>query len=149
VLSAVLETAPAERSSYLNNACADDPALRLDIESLLAVEEEAGDVFLSATSSAAIPGANDRIGQRIGAYQMVEKIGAGGMGEVYRAFRDDDHYKKEVAIKLVRTGQGSTFVMARFRNERQVRRDETGERPGGEPPPQNAIVRNQNVSVNN
>ena len=63
---------------------------------------------------------NARLGQRVGPYQLVEEIGIGGMGEVYRAFRDDDQYKKEVAIKLVRAGQNSRFVIARFKHERQV-----------------------------
>ena len=63
---------------------------------------------------------NRRLGQRVGPYQLVEEIGVGGMGEVYRAFRADDQYKKEVAIKLVRAGQDSSFVIARFKHERQV-----------------------------
>ena len=42
------------------------------------------------------------------------------MGEVYRAVRADDEYRKEVAIKLVRSGQDSSFVLHRFKNERQI-----------------------------
>jgi serine/threonine protein kinase len=42
------------------------------------------------------------------------------MGEVYRAFRADDQYRKEVAIKLVRAGQDSAFVVSRFKHERQI-----------------------------
>jgi serine/threonine protein kinase len=60
------------------------------------------------------------IGRRVGTYQIVEQIGMGGMGEVYRAFRADDQYRKEVAIKLVRAGQDSAFVVSRFKHERQI-----------------------------
>ena len=42
------------------------------------------------------------------------------MGEVYRAVRADGQYTKEVAIKLVRAGFDSRFVLERFRNERQI-----------------------------
>jgi non-specific serine/threonine protein kinase/serine/threonine-protein kinase len=47
-------------------------------------------------------------------------IGVGGMGEVYRAVRADDQYQKQVALKLVRGGQDSSFVIHRFKNERQI-----------------------------
>jgi serine/threonine protein kinase len=60
------------------------------------------------------------VGCRVGTYQIVEQLGMGGMGEVYRAFRADDQYRKEVAIKLVRAGQDSAFVVSRFKNERQT-----------------------------
>ena len=56
----------------------------------------------------------------MGAYQIVEQIGVGGMGEVYRAVRADDQYSKQVALKVVRGGQDSAFVISRFKNERQI-----------------------------
>jgi len=59
-------------------------------------------------------------GRLVGVYRIVEQIGAGGMGEVYRAVRDDDQYQKQVALKLIRAGQDSAFVISRFRNERQI-----------------------------
>ena len=59
-------------------------------------------------------------GKRLGPYQIVAEIGRGAMGEVYRALRVDDQYKKEVAIKLIRSGRESQSVIARFRNERQI-----------------------------
>ena len=59
------------------------------------------------------------IGKHIGPYRLVEEIGSGGMGEVYRAIRADDEYQKQVAIKLIRTGQDSARVVQRFKNERR------------------------------
>ena len=47
-------------------------------------------------------------------------IGSGGMGEVYRARRIDARYEKEVAIKLVPSGLPASFVLKRFRAERQI-----------------------------
>jgi serine/threonine protein kinase len=60
------------------------------------------------------------IGKRISQYRVVEQLGRGGMGEVYRAVRADDQYQKQVAIKLVRAGDASAFVIGRFKNERQI-----------------------------
>lgn len=59
-------------------------------------------------------------GRRFGAYRLVAEIGGGGMGQVYRAFRADDEYRQEVAIKVVRAGFDSEFVAQRLRTERQI-----------------------------
>jgi eukaryotic-like serine/threonine-protein kinase len=124
-LSVALETDPAQLSSCLDNLCGDDPALRLEVENLLALKD---DPDLALLESAAVALATDEtaltksawIGRRVGPYEIVEEIGAGGMGEVYRATRADDQFRKEVAIKLVRVGYDSDFIVARFRTERQV-----------------------------
>src|SRR5262249_21315615 len=60
------------------------------------------------------------LGARIGAYRIVEKLGSGGMGSVYRAVRDDDQYQKQVAIKLIRLGLDTESIISRFRTERQI-----------------------------
>ena len=57
---------------------------------------------------------------RIGAYKLIREIGSGGMGSVYLAERDDDEFQKRVAIKLVKRGMDSEFIVRRFRNERQI-----------------------------
>src|SRR5687768_7705129 len=60
------------------------------------------------------------IGRRVDAYEILELIGSGGMGEVYRARRVDAEYEKEVAIKLVSPGQTERFGLERLRAERQI-----------------------------
>ena len=126
LFAVALDTEPSQRSAFLDQACADDASLRSELEGLLAAEQEAGTGFLNRAAMAGELGndssadANTWIGRRIGAYQIVEEIGFGGMGEVYRAFRADDQYRKQVAIKLVRSGQDSRFVISRFKNERQL-----------------------------
>lgn len=59
-------------------------------------------------------------GRRIGPYRIVRELGHGGMGEVYLATRDDQEYRKDVAIKVVRRGLESDLVVRRFRHERQI-----------------------------
>ena len=125
-LDAVLELEPAQRPAFLDQISSVDPELRQELESLITSHEKAGTDFLNrpplqATSSQPEPtGRDPMIGRRLGTYQITEQIGAGGMGEVYRAFRADDQYRKQVAIKLVRAGQDSDFVIHRFKNERQI-----------------------------
>ena len=111
------------REVFLDRECAADVELRSEVESLLASHEKAGTRFLKNPlvnlESAAAP-APARAGRRIGVYQILEEIGHGGMGEVYRAVRADGQYTKEVAIKMVRGGFDSIAVLERFRNERQI-----------------------------
>jgi len=124
ILESALELDPASRASFLDGACADS-FLRREVESLIAAHEQASAHVLEPGSPLGLDvedKAQFRLpaGKRIGPYQTVGEIGIGGMGEVYRAVRADDAYRKQVAIKLVRSGQNSTFVLNRFRNERQI-----------------------------
>jgi serine/threonine protein kinase len=123
ILESALELDPASRASFLDGACSDS-FLRREVESLIASHEQAGTDALDPSSPLGFreDEAQFRLphGKRVGAYEILEEIGAGGMGEVHRAVRADDAYRKQVAIKLVRSGQDSTFVLNRFKNERQI-----------------------------
>jgi eukaryotic-like serine/threonine-protein kinase len=126
VLAEALEELPANRSACLDRSCAGDEDLRREVELWLGRERELSPRFLNET---ALPRAAARaltagsiawVGRRIGAYKTIELVGVGGMGEVYRALRADDQYRKEVALKVVRAGQDSSVILARFRHERQI-----------------------------
>jgi eukaryotic-like serine/threonine-protein kinase len=118
-----VELAPDERETFLAEACAGDAELRREVESLLSETTDAKAPFASlivgAAQSLASAG-EEFIGRRVGPYRITGSIGQGGMAEVYKAVRDDDHYQKEVAVKLVRPGRINTFMLARFRYERQI-----------------------------
>src|SRR5918998_3356840 len=60
------------------------------------------------------------IGRRIGAYRVVREIGRGGMGAVYLAERADGEFRQRVAVKLIKRGMDTDFILRRFRNERQI-----------------------------
>jgi serine/threonine protein kinase/tetratricopeptide (TPR) repeat protein len=126
LLDQALRLSAAERSVYLAEFDVSDPELRREVESLLSSHEAAGVEFLITPAMQTVlderePAPRDTmLGRRLGAYQIVERLGEGGMGEVYRAFRADDQYRKQVALKVVRGGHDSGFVIRRFKNERQI-----------------------------
>jgi serine/threonine protein kinase/tetratricopeptide (TPR) repeat protein len=60
------------------------------------------------------------VGQRVGPYRIERMIGRGGMGTVYEAWRADGEFQHRVAIKLIGSGLDNSFVVKRFRNERQI-----------------------------
>jgi Tol biopolymer transport system component len=99
-----MERAIEERPAFLAQACAGDDSLRSEVESLLANESRAAG-FMSVPA-AAVAAASVRahtkgvlVGQRFGPYVIRGLIGAGGMGEVYRAH--DAALDREVAIKVM------------------------------------------------
>jgi serine/threonine protein kinase/tetratricopeptide (TPR) repeat protein len=125
-LDKLLHSSTTQRLDYLAEVARGDPELHRELESLLASHEEAGAEFLNMPASPTTASAVEAdpqhtlLGRRLGAYQIVELIGIGGMSKVYRAFRADDQYRKQVALKVVRGGRDSGFVISRFKNERQI-----------------------------
>ena len=59
-------------------------------------------------------------GRRIGPYEVVRKLGSGGMGTVYLAARADEQFEKQVAIKIVKRGMDTESILRRFVMERQI-----------------------------
>ena len=123
VFEAAAAMEPAARPVFLDQQCAGDPLLRQQIDSLLLHYDAdpnrldaAVDGALAATPLAPPPMA----GQRLGPYRIEREIGQGGMGVVYLAMRDDEVYRKQVAIKVLRAGFGGGSMLARFRSERQI-----------------------------
>jgi serine/threonine protein kinase len=100
---AALEVREKERSRFLEEACAGDLDLRADIESLLATHDKAGG-FLEKPAIEEVARQVDGetpsfIGRRLGPYQILDLLGVGGMGEVYRAL--DTRLDRSVAIKVL------------------------------------------------
>ena len=60
------------------------------------------------------------IGRRVGSYELVEEVGRGGMGVVYRARRVDGEFDQTVAVKLIKRGMDTDLILRRFRRERQI-----------------------------
>ena len=101
---AALEREAIPRAAFLAEACVEDEALRREVESLLRFHEQAGN-FIEAPAlevAAQLQAESQNyslIGRRIGPYQFLSLLGAGGMGEVYRAL--DSRLDRDVAIKVL------------------------------------------------
>ena len=105
--NAALEREAGQRGAFLLQACGGDDELRREVESLLAQEKPADRFLESSDAEHAVKqlgkgrgdGAEKLIGKRLGSYQIVSLVGAGGMGEVYRA--RDTRLDRTVAIKVL------------------------------------------------
>jgi serine/threonine protein kinase/Flp pilus assembly protein TadD len=125
VFAEALDLPEADRAAFLDGACAGDPALRAEVEALLAdrpvaeaeMEAWAGripPVRALADAPPPVPALH------VGPYRLVREVGRGGMGTVFEATRDDGQYAQRVALKLIRAGAASADVQRRFRAERQI-----------------------------
>ena len=97
-----VELAPEARSAFLDQVCAGDDPLRKEVESLLAHDAEDGSTLAKAVADAAgstVTMVEDLSGRTIGPYQVLARIGAGGMGVVYKA--RDTELGRTVAIKAL------------------------------------------------
>ena len=115
-----LALGPTERAELLASL-SHEPAVVAEVRSLLAYEiPQASEGFLS--QPAALPSQPDpgREGQRLGPWQLSQRLGAGGMGDVWLAQRADGAYSGQVAVKVLKRGMDSVAVLARFALEQQA-----------------------------
>ncbi len=132
ILEAALEKAPDARAAFIAASCRGDADLRREVETLIRAYDQAGsfieDPLLASISTAPLPPVNQAqddslsslLGKRIGAYRIESEIGRGGMGAVYLATRADNMFQRRVAIKIVKRGMDTDFILRRFRRERQI-----------------------------
>jgi len=134
IFAQALERPVGERRAFLDEACAGDAELRREVERLLTaaessvtfLERPAGELMGLSPGGLSLAGGaaedeGDLPGQALlGPYRLLRRIGGGGMGTVYLARREDEHYRREVAVKILRSGLESTEAFHRFLAERQI-----------------------------
>ena len=115
---AAFDRPPEKRRAFLHEACESDEDLLREVESLLAHHEESGSSSLMDAPTTVRP-TKPAPPRNVGPYRLLQKLGEGGMGEVYEA-EQEKPVKRRVAIKLVKWGMSSEEVLARFESERQA-----------------------------
>ena len=114
---------PARRA-FLRTACADDPALRDEVEAMLAAHERPLGIeprLLAGDDRARLP--EPLLGVCVGPYRLLEPLGHGGMGSVWLAEHADGALDRKVAVKLVRlphTAEEARTLRRRFETERRI-----------------------------
>jgi serine/threonine protein kinase/WD40 repeat protein len=126
-----------DRATFLDGACHGDHALRQRLGALLTAHEQSEGVLADAGPAArprpevsagqAEPtlkiefaeAADEAVGQKIGRYKILEKIGEGGCGVVYVA-EQTEPVRRRVALKVIKLGMDTKQVVARFEAERQA-----------------------------
>jgi serine/threonine protein kinase/WD40 repeat protein len=125
IFTAVVALPAAEWAAYLEKACGGDEALRRRVEELLRSHGES-DGFLQqplnaemARVVAQLAPTQEHLGQTIGRYKLLQKIGEGGCGIVYLA-EQQEPVRRRVALKVIKLGMDTKEVIARFEAERQA-----------------------------
>lgn len=139
IFQKAVDLEPADRSAFLSHECRNDVELKNEVKKLLTDYDSAesfiespvwtDSFFIDSSAKKAISDSLDEItevadesliGKKIGVYQLTKELGRGGMGAVYLAERADGEFKQKVAIKLIKRGMDSDFIVRRFRHERQI-----------------------------
>jgi len=127
LLEQTLDVPPEERPAFLDRVCAGRPHLRAQLDELLRLAASeasppfpavlSGPLWRELADELQLAGASPAIAGR---WRLLDVIGRGGMGTVYRAARDDGEFDQQAAIKLLPPGLESEDVLRRFARERQI-----------------------------
>jgi serine/threonine protein kinase/Tfp pilus assembly protein PilF len=116
-LDHALELSGEERQRYLADLASEDPALAAEIDLLLGEERALRDEKYLENDAQDLLAESQLVGQTFGAYALVRSLGAGGMGSVWLARRNDGQFEGTVAVKLLSAALLGAAGVSRFRRE--------------------------------
>ncbi|MFN6964826.1 MAG: protein kinase domain-containing protein [Pyrinomonadaceae bacterium] len=139
IFQTAIEMPPSQRARFVGESCGGDADLELAVNKLLRDLDAAEDFIESPiwTDSSLLntsakrlisnslddadkAAASEYAGRQIGPYRLERELGRGGMGAVYLAERTDGEFRQRVAVKLIKRGMDSDYIIRRFRHERQI-----------------------------
>ncbi|MEM7455103.1 MAG: serine/threonine-protein kinase [Planctomycetota bacterium] len=109
----------SRRADFVREMCANNEELTASIFELLRIHETDNDFLEKPAHGVAAIGLSEQSGDRIGSYRLVEKIGEGGFGVVWKALQLEP-LKRNVALKIVKLGMDPDSIIRRFDEERQT-----------------------------
>ncbi|MBK8099541.1 MAG: protein kinase [Planctomycetes bacterium] len=113
---------PAVRAEFLGRECGGDEGLRREVQSLLA-HDPSPDFLLESVPQRLRDGLVASGAPRIDGYELLERIGGGGMGSVWRALRHHDGFTLQVAVKVLHLGMDTGTMVRRFQREQRILSD--------------------------
>src|SRR5215469_4123859 len=124
IFEAALKLPEPERTAYVDGACGGEATLRARVMELLKAHAAAGSFMdgpaVSARKTIVVsPLPDEKPGDKIGRYKLLQQIGEGGCGVVYMA-EQEEPVRRRVALKVIKLGMDTRAVMARFEAERQA-----------------------------
>ena len=120
VFEAALELPSDQRLPWLKQHHGEDPELCREVAEMLAADAGSSYIGDSVRQAVLDSSLDEPVPEKIGAYRVLGEIGRGGLATVLLAERDDDAYRMQVAIKLVRRGLDTADLLRRLRQERQI-----------------------------
>jgi len=125
VFERALDLPEEDRAAYVDSACGGNAALLQEVRSLLTWHKgSTGFLETPAANVTDLPveamSAVRLLGKSVGPWRILDVIGSGGMGVVYRAERADAAFKRHAALKVVRPGPDAPQILERFRIERET-----------------------------
>jgi eukaryotic-like serine/threonine-protein kinase len=124
IFEAALKLPHGERAAYVESACGGEAALQERVLELLQAHATAGSfmqespVYGRKTIVLSLP-VDEKPGDKIGRYKLLQQIGEGGCGVVYMA-EQEEPVRRRVALKVIKLGMDTKSVIARFEAERQA-----------------------------
>jgi eukaryotic-like serine/threonine-protein kinase len=124
-----LSLSPSERDASLKRLAADNPVLHSRVHGLILADHDATELGFLADGAMAAAGKSDLAaaetdrslaGSSVGPWKLERAIGAGGMGEVWLARRDDGFYEGDAAVKMLRSLDQGAATNERFAREGQI-----------------------------